>query len=118
MTAVADNLNLLFFCIEWLSENRVFQAVLKYGVAQWSSIGLAMGLSYSEIGACTDNKPAPSSKLEAIIAQQVHKCGIKQTEQCLLSACEKIPQPIIGAVKEYIRSGRSGLSHCWDGEHG
>jgi hypothetical protein len=31
---------------------------------------------------------------------KVRECGVKETEECVLSACEKIPQPIIGALWE------------------
>jgi hypothetical protein len=60
-------------------KSRIFQAVLKHGVDQWFSIGLAVGLKGGninfcthevgftgpEIVACTDDKPSASSKLEA-----------------------------------------------------
>jgi hypothetical protein len=97
-------------CQELLSENRVFQAVVKYGVAQWFSIGLAMGMTSPEVDACTFNKPSLGSKLEAIIELKVRCCGVKETEECLLSACKKIPDPIIGSILEYIRCGSSELS--------
>ena len=106
------------FCTELQSENEVFQAVLKYGVAQWSSIGLAMGMTAPQVDACTFNKPSLGSKLEAIIELKVRKCGVKETEECLLTACKKIPQPIIGYVLEYIRRGSSGWSEGENTERG
>jgi hypothetical protein len=93
-------------CGALLSDSKVFQAVLKFGVDQWSSIGLAMGMTGPEVNACTDNKPAHGSKLEAIIELKVRYWGFKETEECLLRACKTIPNPIIGAVEEFI----SGLN--------
>ena len=105
-------INGVIFCVlEPLPDSRLFEAVLKYGVAQWSSIGLAMGFSYSQIEACTSDKPAPASKLEAIICLKARDCSIKETEECLLTACKSIPQPIIGSVREYMESG-SGKNLC------
>ena len=93
-----------------LSENKIFQAVLIYGVAQWFSIGLAVGLTGPQIEACTFNKPSLGSKLEAIIELKVRECGVEESEKSLLNACERIPQPIVGSVLEYIESGSSGIS--------
>ena len=98
------------FCIELLSENKVFQAVLKLGVAQWHSIGLQMGLTGPQIKACTFDIPSLGSKLEALIEVKIRECGVEETEKCLLSACERIPEPIIGSVLDYIKSGSSGMS--------
>ena len=86
------------------------EAVLKYGVTQWFSIGLVIGFSGAQIDTCTFDKPSHSSKLQAIIELKVRECGVKETEECLLTACERIPQPIIGSVLGYIRIGGSGVS--------
>ena len=88
----------------------MFRAVLKYGVAQWYSIGLAIGITDAQIEACTFDKPSSGSKLQAIIEFKLHECGVKETERCLLSACEGIPQPIIGSVLKCIKRESSGMS--------
>ena len=85
--------------------------VRDYGVAQWSSIGLAVGLTGAQIDACTFNKPSLGSKLGAIIEVKVHECGVNETEKSLLTACQRIPQPIIGSVLQYMESGSSAMSH-------
>ena len=103
-------LNGVVLCIELLSENKVFQAVLKLGVAQWHSIGLQMGLTGPQIKACTFDIPSLSSKLEALIELKIRECGVEETEKCLLSACERIPEPIIGSVMDFIKSRSSGMS--------
>ena len=103
-------LNGVVLCIELLSENKVFQAVLKLGVAQWHSIGLQMGLTGPQIKACTFDIPSLSSNLEALIEQKIRECGVEETEKCLLCACERIPEPIIGSVMDFIKSGSSGIS--------
>ena len=98
----------LSFIVELLSDSRVFQAVLKHGGGQWFSIGLAMGFTGSEVEVCTADKPSSGSKLQAVI--KVRECGVKETEKCVLTACEGIPQPIIGSVLEYIERGSKGMS--------
>jgi hypothetical protein len=85
--------------------SRVLQAVLKYGVDQWSSIGLAVGLTGPEIWACTDDKPSVSSKLVAIIELLERERGVKEAEKVLLHACERIPNRIIGVVLDIIGEG-------------
>jgi hypothetical protein len=84
-----------------LFENRLFQAVLKYGVEQWSNIGVALGFSESQIKDCTYDKPTRARKLQAIIKLKVDQCDIEKTEECLLTACKTIPMLIIGAVEKY-----------------
>jgi hypothetical protein len=91
---------------ELLPDSIVFQAVLRYGVDQWSSIGLAMGFTGAQITAYTAERPAAASKLEELIERKCHECGIKETEEILRAACEKIPQPIIGAVNSYLEDIR------------
>ena len=84
--------------MELLLVSEVFKAVLKYGSTQWYSIGLKMGFTDPQIKACTHDMPSLSSKLEAIIEMKVRECGAQATGECVLSACERIPQPIIGSV--------------------
>ena len=69
-----------------------------------------MGLAGPEIKACTFDIPSLGSKLEALIEVKIRDCGVKETEKCLLSACERIPEPIIGSVMDFIKSGSSGMS--------
>ena len=95
------------FIVELLSDSRVFQAVLKHGGGQWFSIGLAMGFTGSEVEVCTSDKPSSGSKLQAAIEWKVRECGVKETKKCVLTACEGIPQLIIGSVLEYIERGMS-----------
>ena len=64
-----------------------------------------MGYTSSQIEACTFDKPSPASKLQAVIELKVHEYGVNETEKSLLTACEKIPQPIIASVLRYIESG-------------
>jgi hypothetical protein len=85
-----------------LSDNKVVHAVLKYGVCQWYSIGLELGFTGPQIEACTFEIPSPGSKLQALIERKSRECGMMETKKCLLSACEKIPQPVSGAVKRYL----------------
>ena len=77
---------------------------------QWFSVGLEMGFTGPQIKACTFDIPSPFSKLQALIEQRVRECGVKETETCLLAACEGIPQSIIGSVLEYLERGSSGMS--------
>jgi hypothetical protein len=88
-----------------LSENRVFQAVLKYGATQWSNIGGAIGLTDPQIQSCTVDKVSPGSKLEALIGLKVDTCGIKEAEKCLLTASGRLPRPIIDSVLESAGGG-------------
>ena len=83
---------------------------MKYGVAQWFSIALEMGFAGPQIKACTFDIPSLGSKLQAVIELKVREYGVKETEKSLLSACKRIPQPIIGSVLKYIESGSSGTS--------
>ena len=99
------------FCVELWSDSKIVRAVLKFGVAQWYFIGLEMGFTDSQIMACTFTMPAHRSKLQAIIELKVRECGVKETEKRLLTACKRIPQPIIGAMLENIE-GDSGMSQC------
>ena len=109
--------NSVVFYIELLSSNKVFQAVLEHGVGQWFSFGLEMGFTGSQIETCTSDKPLHGSKLQAIIELKVRECGVRETEKCLLTACERIPQPIIGSVVEYIEGGSSGMNETVEGEY-
>ena len=102
--------NSLVICIELLSGSKVFQAVLKHGVGQWFSIGLEMEFTGSQIEAYTSNKPTHGSKLQALIELKLRECSVRETEKCLLTACEKIPQPIIGSVLQYIERESSEVS--------
>lgn len=97
------------FLLGLVSKNRIFQAVLKYGVAQWFSIGLAVELTSSQIASCTFDKPLHASKLEAIIEDIVREQGVKKAEESLLTACAKIHPPIIGSVEEYIQSSSNKM---------
>ena len=83
------------------------QAVFKFGVGQWHSIGLRMGMTGPQIKACTFDIPSLGSKLETLIELKIRDCGVKETEKFLLAACERIPEPIIGSVLEFIKSGMS-----------
>jgi hypothetical protein len=86
-----------------MSENRIFQAVLKYGVSQWCEIGLEVGLTSDQINNCTSDKPSHASKLEAIIQLILREKSVNKAERSLLTACENIPQPVIGSVLDYIQ---------------
>jgi hypothetical protein len=84
------------------ASSKIFQAVLKYGVEQWFSIGLEMGFTSAQIKAWTHDIPSHFSKLQALIEQKVRKRGVTETEKSLLDACRNIPQSIIGAVLDCI----------------
>ena len=64
------NFSIVFY-LELMSDNKVFRAVVSHGVAQWFSIGLEMGLMGPEIEACTFDKPALGSKLQATIELKI-----------------------------------------------
>ena len=98
-------LNGVVFWIELMSENKVFQAVMKYGVSEWHSIGLEMGFTDSQIKASTFEIPSLGSKLQAILVRKIHECGVGKAEERLLNACKRIPLPIIGSVLDYVRRG-------------
>jgi hypothetical protein len=85
--------------------SRVLQAVLKYGVDQWSAIGLAVGLTGPGIEACTHHRPSLSSKLDAIIELLERERGVKEAEKALLRACKVIPNPIYGSVLYFVEEG-------------
>ena len=81
-------------------------------MAQWFSIGLQLGFTAAQINSFTFDKPSLSSKLEAIIHQKIDQSDVKETERSLLIACTRIPQPIIGAVWEYIDKETIGMNPC------
>ena len=101
-----------------MSDNKVVRAVLKYGVGQWYSIGLEMGFTGPQIEAYTFEIPSPDSKLQAVIERKIREYGVKETEKCLFAACERIPQPVIGAVKGYLERESSIMSQREDVEGG
>ena len=93
-----------------MSENKVFQAVMKYGVSEWHSIGLEMGFTDSQIKASTFEIPSLGSKLQAILVRKIHECGVGKAEERLLNACKRIPLPIIGSVLDYVGRGSGTTS--------
>jgi hypothetical protein len=96
---------------ELMPDNNVFRAILKYGVDQWYSIGLEMGFTGPQIKGCTFDIPSSESKLQAIIQKKICDCGVRETENCLLAACENIPHPVIGAVLQAIKKECSEIEN-------
>ena len=73
-------------------------------VWQWDSLVWRLRCAH-----LTNHHLAASCK-HAVIERKVRECGVKETENWVLTACEGIPQPIIGSVLEYIERGSKGMS--------
>ena len=86
------------------SFTKVEKLVVKYGQSQWFSFGLELGFTKDEIDAACYDKPAPSQKLQTIICSKIQEIGAEKTRQKLLDACQCVPSPIYGIVKENLQT--------------
>jgi hypothetical protein len=73
-------------------------------------------LTGSQIDTYTYNIPSLASKLEALIELKIRDCGEKETEKLLMSASERIPQPIIGSVEDFIKSAMHEEKKALEGQ--
>jgi hypothetical protein len=80
----------------------VVEAVMKFGVDKWDLIGAALEMTDAEITAVTHDRPSPAGKLKAVISCKRYELGDQMLVKQLLEACGKIPQPILGIVKQHL----------------
>jgi hypothetical protein len=80
----------------------IVNAVLRCGSDRWYELAFRMGFSDAEINALSFEKPAPSSKLLAVINKKVEQVGQETAEKILLQACKEIHPPIYGAVCDSV----------------
>ena len=82
------------------------QAVAKCAPHVWYSIALKLGFTDGQIVEMTSGAATAEGKLEKIVRVKADAVGIQETERLLLDACEKIPKPVIGAVRERLQQLR------------
>ena len=80
----------------------VVEAVMKYGVDKWDLIGNKLRMTDRQIRAATHDRPSHAGKLQAIISCKRGELGDQELIKQLLEACGKIPQPILGMVKQHL----------------
>ena len=77
--------------------------MLKCAPHEWYSIAVELGFSDGEIEAKTSVLPSAKGKLQKMVRIKADAVGRQETAQLLLEACEKIPNPVIGAVRERLQ---------------
>ena len=86
----------------------VVEAVMKYGVDKWDLIGNKLGMTSGEIRVATHDRPTHAGKLQAIISYKRDELGDRELIKQLLEACDNIPQPILGMVKQHLDTNPTG----------
>ena len=86
----------------------VVDAVMKFGADQWSLIGNKLGMPYPQMTAATHEIPTAAGKLQAIISYKRNELGDQKLIKQLLEACDNIPQPILGMVKQHLDTNPTG----------
>ena len=81
----------------------VAKAVITGGSAQWYSFGATLGFSHDRIEALCHDKVTPADKLFALVQVKANQVGPVQIDNLLLEACQHLPTPIDGVVKEKLR---------------
>ena len=76
---------------------------MKCAPDRWYSIGHEIGFKDGKIGAITAGICDPVGKLQKIANVKADEVGGQETAQILLEACEKIPNPVIGAVRAELQ---------------
>ena len=75
---------------------------------------MAMEFTGSQIRACTSNKLPTWHQFTSNYKLKIRECGLEETiptEESLLTTCGRIPYPVLGAVKSYIKS--NGMGGRW-----
>ena len=80
----------------------VLDAVLKCAPHEWYSIALKLDFSDGQIVEETSGIATGSGKLEKMVRVKAAALGRQVTARLLLEACEKMPNPVIGAVRERL----------------
>jgi hypothetical protein len=80
----------------------VVHAVLRAGAAKWNLIGKELGLERGEMEAATYNIPSHAGKLESLINMKANELGTNEVKWRLIKACDKIPERILGTVKDLL----------------
>jgi hypothetical protein len=81
----------------------VREAVSKCAPHEWYPIGRQLGFSHGELLAMTDKMISYSSKLGRIIDEKAAEIGEEETAANLLDSCARLVNPVIGAVRDYIK---------------
>lgn len=82
--------------------DKLLATVLQNGPDQWYSICLALGYTSGKVISLTSGIPNYSSKLQKVFETKVSEVGRTEAAAKLLEACETIPDPIIGIVREEL----------------
>ena len=80
----------------------VLKAVVKCASHVWYSIAVELGFTDGEIEAKTYGIPTAEGRLQKMVRVKADAVGKQKAVGLLLDACEKIPNPVIGAVRERI----------------
>jgi Mrp family chromosome partitioning ATPase len=83
-------------------------AVLKFGADQWYLIGNKLRMTHAPIIAATHEMPTLAGKLQTTISVKRNELGGQEVIKQLLEACRKLPQPILGIVKQHLDFHPSG----------
>ena len=81
----------------------MLKAVAKCAPDEWYSIAVELGFSEGEIEAKTSGVPSAKGKLQKMVRVKTTAFGRQETARLLLKACENIPNPVIGAVKDILQ---------------
>ena len=84
----------------------VLAAVLKCAPHEWYSIGRQLGFSLGQLTDMTHTLGSGAGKLERIVDEKAAEVGAEETARILLDACERLPNPVIGAVRMRLEQAR------------
>lgn len=87
----------------------VIRCVCKLGSDQWADIGFELGFKLSDFNSMTMTMPLPASKLRVILEMKASAVGQDKVVDEILAACERIPNPIIGAVRDELDKRNNNL---------
>ena len=77
----------------------VLEAVVKCAPHEWYSIGLKIGFTDGQITDMTDGLRTSAAKIEKVVNVKAADIGEQEATELLLEACERISNPVIGAVR-------------------
>ena len=81
----------------------LLKAVMKCAPHEWYSIAVELGFTNGQIVDETSGIATGRGKLEKMVRVKVDAAGSQETARLLLEACENIPNPVIGAVRESLQ---------------
>ena len=84
----------------------VLAAVLKCASHEWYSIGRQLGFSLGQLTDMTHTLVSGAGKLERIVDEKAAEVGAEETARLLLDACERLINPVIGAVRMILEESR------------